>query len=161
MFKNRFTMIVGALVAGFVTSYALAQTISVPQVAIIGPNDLVAIVPGGVPSAQTKYAKPAQITSQSGYVKASPLTAFSYTFGNSQSDLVLTHSTTIAQGTVTFAPAPSDGARECVFAQNTVTTLNLAAGASTQTLNNAVTTIAAAARVCYLFSLSNLTWDRD
>lgn len=160
MFKNRFALIAGALIAG-VASYAVAQTITVPKVAIINPTDLVQVLPGGVPSSQSVYAFPKQITSQMGYQKKSPITAFSYTFGNSDSLIVLTHSTTIAQGTITFAAAPSDGAQECLFAQNTVTTLNLAAGASTQTLNNAVTTIAAAAKVCYLYSLSNQTWDRS
>ena len=79
--------------------------------------------PGGIPSAQSKYAIPAQITSQMGYQKQSPITAFSYTFGNSQSLIVLTNSTTVAQGTITFAAAPSDGANECLYAQNIVTTL--------------------------------------
>ncbi len=142
------------------TSPANNQPVARPLVTIVNPTDTIAVNPRGVPSAQSTFLNPAQITSQSGYAKYSPLTAFSYTFSNSQSDIVLTHSTTIAQGTVTFAAAPSDGARECIFAQNTVTTLNLAANTG-QSLNNAVTTIAAAARVCYLYSLANTTWDRD
>jgi hypothetical protein len=154
------TLLSAAAAALAFAGLAYAQSVPVPQVPIINPTDLIQVVPLGQPSAQSKYATPAQITSQLGYAKYSPLTAFSYTFANSQSDIVLTHSTTIAQGTITFAAAPSDGARECVFAQNTVTTLNLAANTG-QTLNNAVTTIAAAARVCYLYSISNLTWDRD
>lgn len=153
-------ILLGALAALIVSSgIVLAQPIPVPQVSRINPNDLMQVLPGGQPQAQSQYATPAQITSQLGYVKASPLTGFTYTFGNSQSDLVLTHPSTIAAGTVVFASAPSDGAKECVFAQNTVTTLTLSAPG--QTINNAVTTIAALARVCYLFSISNLTWDRD
>ncbi len=140
-------------------SLAYAQT-ATPLATIVNPTDAIQVIPRGIGSAQNVYLNPAQITSQSGYAKYSPVTAFSYTFANSQSDIVLTHSTTIAQGTVTFASAPSDGARECIFAQNIVTTLNLVAP-SPQTLDNAVTTIAAAARVCYLYSLANTTWDRD
>lgn len=139
---------------------AIAQSISVPQVQIINPTDLIQVIPKGQPSAQSVYAKPAQITSQMGYVKASPVTGFTYTFGNSQSILVLTHGSTLAAGTVVFASAPSDGAQECIWAQAAVTSLTLSK-ASTHTINNAVTTIAAASKVCYLFSLSNLSWDRD
>lgn len=157
--KKRILLAIGAGLFGFAVA-AYAQSTPVPQVSIIGPNDLIQVVPNGVGSAQSLYAKPAQITSQMGYVKASPLTAFSYTFGNSQSILVLTHSSTIAQGTVTLAAAPSDGALECVFAQNIVTTLNSVANTG-QTIDNAVTTIGAAAKVCYLYSLSTNTWDRS
>jgi hypothetical protein len=156
---KKILMAVAAGIFGFAVA-ALAQTIIVPQNAVVNPTDLFQIIPGGVPSAQNKYVTPPQITSQSGYAKFSPVTGFSYTFGNSQSYIVLTNSTTIAAGTITFAPAPSDGARECVWAQNTVTTLALAA-ASGQTLDNAVTTLSAATAACYLYSASNATWDRN
>lgn len=156
---KKLSWIAAAALVGFAGA-VLAQTIAVPQVQIINPTDLVQVVPGGIPSAQSKYAIPAQITSQMGYQKQSPITAFSYTFGNSQSLIVLTNSTTVAQGTITFAAAPSDGANECLYAQNIVTTLNLVAPTG-QTLDNAVTTIGAAAQVCYLFSISNATWDRS
>lgn len=148
-----------AVLAGFGLSVAIAQVPS--TVSIINPTDLVQVIPGGAPSAQSRYAYPKQLTSQMGYQKRSPATGFSYTFGNSDSLIVLTHSTTLAQGTITFAAAPSDGAQECVYAQNIVTALGLAAGASDQTVTNAVTTIAAAAQVCYLYSLSDKTWTRS
>ena len=154
---KKILMAVAAGVFGFVVA-ALAQT--APTSPIVNPTDLFQIIKGGVGSAQSIYVAPAQITSQSGYAKYSPATGFTYTFGNSQSYIVLTNSTTVAAGTITFAPAPSDGAKECVFAQNTVTSLALAA-ASGQTLDNAVTTLSAATSVCYLYSASNATWDRD
>ena len=156
---KKILMAVAAGVFGFVVA-ALAQTSSAPTSPIVNPTDLFQIIKGGVGSAQSIYVAPAQITSQSGYAKYSPATGFTYTFGNSQSYIILTNSTTVAAGTITFAPAPSDGARECVFAQNTVTSLALAA-ASGQTLDNAVTTLSAATSACYLYSASNATWDRD
>lgn len=160
MFGKRIALIAGAALAAAVASVAVAQ-IPVPQVSIINPNDLVQVIPRGQPSAQSQYALPKQITSQMGYQKQSPVTGFAYTFGNADSLIVLTHTTTLAAGTITFAAAPSDGAEECIYAQNIVTALALAAGASTQTVQNAVTTIGAAARVCYLYSLSNQTWNRS
>lgn len=158
--KTRFALIVGAMALGFAAS-AIAQSVSVPQVSIINTDDLVQVIPHGKPSAQSVYSTPALLVSQRGYQVKSPATGFSYTFGNSDSLIVLTNSTTLAQGTITFASAPSDGAQECLYAQNAVTTLGLAAGSASQTINNAVTTIAAAAQVCYLYSLSSLTWNRS
>lgn len=156
--KKRY-IILAAAIFGF-TAAAFAQSIPVPQVPIINPNDLLMVVPNGVPSAQSKYATPAQITSQQGYAKFSPATGFQYTFGNSQSIIILTHASTVAAGSVTFASAPSDGAQECVYAQNIVTAFQLVP-ASGQTIDNAVTALTAAAKVCYTFSISNATWDRS
>lgn len=138
----------------------LSQSISVPQVSVINPTDLFQIIPKGQPVAGNVYATPAQITAQSGYYKSIPGSLFTYTFANSTSYAAFAPAGTIAYGYVTLAPAPSDGARECVFTTNTITTLYLAAS-SGQTLNNAVTTLAANTGVCYLYSASNTTWDRD
>ncbi len=46
----------GAVAIGAVASLALAQSISVPQVTAIGPNDLFQDIAGGQPSAQSVYA---------------------------------------------------------------------------------------------------------
>lgn len=154
-------MLAAALgLVGFV-AVASAQVIGVPQVQKVGQTDLIQIIPGGRPGAQNAYATPAQINSQMGYQVASPATGFTYTFGNSDSLIVLTHSGTLATGTITLAAAPSDGAEECFYTQNTVTTLVVAKSDSTQTLNNAVTTLPAAARICYLYSLLTTTWNRS
>lgn len=149
-----------AVLVGFCGA-VVAQSVSVPQVSIINTDDLVQVIPHGKPSAQSVYSTPALLVAQRGYQVKSPVTAFSYTFGNSDSLIVLTNGTTVAQGTITFSAAPSDGAQQCLYAQNTVTTLGLAAGSASQTINNAVTTIAAAASVCYVYSLSSLTWNRS
>jgi hypothetical protein len=138
----------------------LSQSISVPQVSVINPTDLFQIIPKGMPVAGNVYATPAQITSQFGYYKSAPGSGFTFTYGNTQTYAAFAPSGTIAYGYVTFAPAPSDGARECLFTTNTITTLYLAANTS-QTLNNAVTTLAANTSACYLYSASNTSWDRD
>lgn len=156
---KKILLAVAAGLFGFAVA-ALAQTVAPPTSSVVNPTDLFPIIKGGVGSAQTIYVAPAQITSQSGYVKASPVTGFTYTFGNSQSFLVLTNAATVSQGTVTLAAAPSDGDRNCMFAQSTVTTLNLAASTG-QTLDNAITTLGPAAAACYLYSASNATWDRN
>ena len=152
------TLASAATLAGYAIS-AWAQTNPMPQVSIINPTDLVQVVPRGIPSAQAQWAIPAQLTSQMGYQKNSPVTGFTYTFGNSQSLMVLTNAATVASGTIVLAAAPSDGDQNCLYAQNTVTALVVSAPSTT--LNNAVTTIAGAAQVCYLYSLGTNTWDRS
>ena len=121
------------------------------------PADLIQVYRAG--TAAITYATPAQVTSQSGYFKGIPSTGFSYTFGNSQSFMALAPTGTISAGTIVLAPAPSDGARECFFTTNTITSLTVSASAG-QSINNAVTTLTANTGACYLYGLSNTTWDR-
>lgn len=151
------------VVAGLVgfAAVATAQNYYPPIMPIVNPLDVIQIIPGGAPSAQSKYVNPAQITSQMGYQKVSPVTGYTYTFGNSQSMIVFTGAVTPLAGTVTFAAAPSDGANECIYAQGGISTLNLAAGATGQTIRNAVTALAAASKVCYLYSQTDGFWDRN
>lgn len=95
------------------------------------------------------------------YSKSVPSTGFAEYFGNFQRTMMLKPSGTLDTGHVYLAAAPIDGAENCLFSTATVTTLTLHAGASTQTLNSAVTTLSANASACYTYSKSNTTWDRS
>lgn len=160
MYKGIIAGVVAGL-AGFGVA-AWGQNVPYPPIQpLITPSDTIPIVQGGAPSAQQKYVIAAQITSQMGYQKVSPVTGFTYTFGNSQSIILFTGTVTPLAGTVTFAAAPSDGADECLFAQGGISTLNLAAGAAGQTIRNAVTTLAAVTKVCYAYSAADGFWDRN
>jgi hypothetical protein len=150
---------VGAVLA--LSTPAFAQ-VTLPQVPSINPNtDLVQVIPGGFPRATSVFASVGLLNATNGYAKAVPLTGFSLTFANSQSYLALNPAGTLATGTVTLAPSPSDGARECIFTTQTITALTVSAN-SGQTINNGLTAASLAANtgVCYLYSSSNLTWDR-
>ncbi len=153
------TWIAAALGVLALGAYALAQVITVPTVTVVNPTDLIQIIPGGIPSAGNVYATPSQITSQSAYYKSVPLTNFTFTFGNNQSVAAFRPAGTLAGAYVTFAPAPSDGAQECIFSTQTFTALYLAANTG-QSLNNAATSLTALAHVCYTYGASNATWDR-
>lgn len=159
----RYRFLMAAVAAGAIgfAAAAIGQNYYPPVVPLIGPTDTIPIVRSGQPSAQQQYANPAQITSQMGYQKVSPVTGYTYTFGNSQSMIVFTGAVTPLAGTVTFAAAPSDGANQCVYSQGGISTLNLAAGATGQTVRNAVTSLAALAKVCYLYSAADGFWDRN
>jgi hypothetical protein len=59
-----------------------------------------------------------------------------------------------------MAPTPSDGTEACVFSTAAITTLYLTANTG-QTLSDAVTTLAANARNCYVYAKSAATWYRS
>lgn len=111
-------------------------------------------------SATLNFARPPMFTSQSEYTKVAPVTGFALTFRNFQTYLLLSPTGGLAAGTVTLAPAPADGARECIFSTQTISTLTVSANAG-QAINGAVTTLAANTGACYLYSITNLTWDRN
>jgi hypothetical protein len=159
--KHLNKILIGAAIGFLALSGAvLSQVVTLPQVQIINPTDLMQIIVKGQPSAQSQYATPAQVTSQMGYYKSIPASLFTFTFANSQSLAAFVPAGTLAYGYVTLAPNPSDGAQECIYSKSAITTLYLTAS-SGQTLNDAVTTLAALAQNCYLYSASNLTWDRS
>lgn len=98
------------------------------------------------------------------YVKNVPLTGFSLTVGNFQADLALRPAATLATGTVILPSAPVDGHRFCISSTQTVTALTLTPGAG-QTIQETITGITVAGppaptRICFLYSLANLTWNR-
>ena len=159
--KHLNKILIGAAVGFLALSGAvLSQVVTLPQVPIINPTDLMQIIVKGQPTAQSSYATPSQITSQQGYYKSIPSSLFTFTFANNQSVADFVPSGTLAYGYITLAPSPSDGAQECFYSKSAITTLYLSASAG-QTLNDAVTTLAAVTKNCYLYSASNLTWDRD
>lgn len=164
---SRRKMLWAALLAPFVLA-AVALGFAEPAVsqAING-----VLVPGfriGITTANPKGCIPssainctiAYIPPTGTYSKTAALTGFSYIFGNSQTAMLFEPAGTLAAGYIMFAPTPGDGAEECVFSTAAITLLYLSPSAG-QTLNNAITTLAANARVCYLYSLANTSWDRS
>lgn len=101
----------------------------------------------------------APLNGSQSYAKVVPSTGFTATFGNFQQELLLKPAGTLLAGYINLAPAPVDGGKACIFTTATITNLYIAAGAGA-TLADAVTTLTANGRVCYLYSLSNATWNR-
>lgn len=162
-------LLIGAALGVLVAcGFAFAQVQPIPTVSSINPTtDLIQIIPRGQPSAQSVFATPAQLATQEQYVKlnmtaAPPVAGYTQTFANSQSDVMLLANATISYFYFTFAPNPSDGARECFYANQTVTSAYPTANTG-QTVNssNTITSMTASTRYCFLYSASNTTWDRD
>jgi hypothetical protein len=106
----------------------------------------------------TTWGGMAPVNGNLSYTKVPARTGFSYTFGNFQADMLFEPTVTLDTGTVTMAPAPIDGARACIFSTQIVTSLTLNANAG-QSINNALTALAANVRHCYLYSVGDKTWD--
>jgi hypothetical protein len=156
---------IGLAVAAFlgIAGYAAAQTIPVPQVQTLNPNnDVIQVIPGGAPAANEVFAPPALITNVYGYYKSVPATGMQYAFAKNVTFAAFAPAGTIANFLVSLAANPSDGARNCIFTTQIMTSLIVSPTTAGQLINNAINgTLAANTSVCYLFSASNATWDRD
>lgn len=158
-------LFLSALLAATVlgAGYAVAQnapgnvTITAPKVLTVGPTDLFQDVVGGIPQVGNQYATAGQIAGVPSYVYAVPLTAFSLTFGNSQAWYILNPAGTLATGTITFAPAPADGQRECTVSSQTQTAITFTANTG-QTVVGAPTSMVAGTPVCFSYVASVATW---
>ena len=157
---KKFRLIALALAAVFGLSAALAQVALQPQVATVGTADLFQDVVNGQPTANSQYATAAQIAGVRGYVYNVPLTAFTLTYANSQVDMILNPAGTLATGTLTTAPNPSDGQRECVVSSQTQTALTVTANTG-QTIVNAPTALVANTPICWTFVKSLSAWERS
>jgi hypothetical protein len=146
-------LIAGLLIAGV----AVAQN-PPPGLFIASPNGTEQLnVYNTGPQITSVYLR--QMRDAAGYSKNVPLTGFSLTFGNGQSIMEMAPAGTLSTGTITMAAGPVDGQRALIFSTQAVSTLTLAANTG-QTINNAVTSLSANNAVEYLYSASNLTWDR-
>lgn len=153
--------IISAALLAFVTvgggAYVYAQTLY-PTLSKMAGNELFEVY--GLKTGTHVYVTAKQITSQSGYYKSSPATGFNYTFSNNVTWAAFSNTAADSTATITLAPSPSDGARECMFSVGGVSTLTLNANTG-QSINNAVTSLTADVAACYLYSASNTTWDRN
>ena len=138
---------------------AAAQVTPVPLIQSSHPfADLIQVIPNGAPTAQSQYEPWAGVTNVYGYYKAVVVNGFNYTFGTNVTYAAFNPATVVG-GYIYLAAAPFDGARNCMFSTQTATVTVYAN--TGQTINNAVTSLTANTGVCYLYSQSNTTWDRD
>lgn len=159
--------VAGLLVAA---GLAVAQTYPPPTAPTIHNNtDLIAIVPNGIPSAQSQYVPPAEISNAPGYVKVTPTTAigspgYYNTFAANQSYMIVVLTTTMPYSYNYTAASPSDGARECISGSGgAITQATLwATAASGQTVTGGSNvSVSSNSSACWTYSLQNLTWDRS
>lgn len=156
---NKLFIGVAALGLFAVASFAIGQAVPVPTVANVGTSDVFQDVVGGQPAAQNKYATAAQIAGVPGYVNGGAvLTAFTFTFGNSQTDYFVQPAGTLATGVLTTAPNPGDGQRECFLSTQTQTSLTLTANTGQTVANGSGIAVTALTPACWTFSAATSTW---
>ncbi len=160
MFRHTIRLAAFAALVALGAGPALAQSYQPSPLPTINPGDL--ILDTQTTGPQATFVNPAQISGTPGYVKAVPVTGFSYTFGNAQSYLLLSPAATLATGTAITALLPSDGQRECIRSTQGVTAFTLTpnpAASPAQTINGAPTALTANTPLCWTYSKSNATWD--
>lgn len=144
----------------FASGAAVSQIVSLPTVPTVATNDLFQIFPGGYPQPTNQYATAAQIAGVPGFTYTVPLTGFTLTFANSQSNMILNPAGTLATGTLTTAANPSNGQRECVLSTQTQTALTWAANTG-QTIVNPPTALVANTPVCMTYVSTLSAWQRS
>lgn len=145
----------------FAPALALAQVITPPTVTNTTQTDLLPIIPRGQPSAQSQYVLLGQAVGSPSYIYNVPVTAFSLTFANNQVWFIINPAGTLATGTFTMAPNPSDGARECVSDSQIQTAVTFTANTG-QTVVGAPTAEASANwTACFTYVASQATWFKN
>lgn len=141
---------------------AFAPAIPVPLVPSLNQNDVVQVLPRGVPSARGAYANPGWIGGLFQYSQQTPLTGFSITVPAHTSFLYLTPAGTLATGTITMEANPSDGQNLCFQSTqvNTAITYTANTGQSFGGISNGTTYATANTRICWLYNASTTTWYR-
>lgn len=152
------TLLSLSLVLGLSFGAPLALAQSVYVLPNTTQTDLVPDISRGVPSAQSQYVNIGTIGGVPSYVYNIPVTAFSLTFANSQVWFILNPAGTLATGTFTFAPNPSDGQRECVADSQIQTAVTFTANTG-QTVVGAPTAEASANwAACFVYVSPIATW---
>lgn len=154
--------IVAALAAGFGLSMALAQTIAVPQDPSLTRTDLTQVIPSGVPSARSVYYPSAALGGLEFYIHTTPVTGFTITPLAHTSFLYLTPAGTLATGTLTMEPNPSDGQRLCVLDTQTQSAITIA-GNTGQIIGVGIgllTALTANTTYCYMYEAPLTSWTR-
>jgi len=90
------------------------------------------------------------------YDYQTPTTGFTYTF-NAYNALVMNPAGTLATGTITMPAAPVDGMTITFSSTKIITTLTVSANTG-QTINNAVTTLAAGQSASYVYRAASTAW---
>lgn len=93
----------------------------------------------------------------SNYFPQTPTTGFSITIPNWANVLQLTPAGTLASGTITTPPAPTDGEIISIVSSQTVTSLTLTANTG-QTINTGVTSLVANAAPSYQYNAATGVW---
>lgn len=150
-----------ALIA--LSSGAHAQLTTAPTaITTTNPStDLVPFVPGGRAGPSQQYTLPNYIAGAPAYVDEGAVgTAWSFTFPNGVTDFIIRPTGTLATGTITTAPNPVDGQRECFLSTQTQTAITWTANTG-QTVTGAATAGVANTPQCMVYEAPVQTWYRS
>jgi len=155
--KSRLPVLIGALIAVFLSAAAFAQS---SQQLLFTPTgkELIELTPPG--SATLAYVPLAAVRDGGQYVYNVPLTGFTIVMAAEQSVVSLNPAGTLATGTVTLPPTLYDGKIVSIFSSAAITALTLNTSNSATFVPAVVTTLAANASVSYIYDKANNQWHR-
>ena len=154
--------LLASLVFAAAVGFAVAQGVSVPKVANVGANDLFQDIVNGQPQAGNVYASAGQISGVQLY--ANETTAVNgtgdpaYHFTNGVVNAFAHASGAITTATLTTEPNPTDGKRECWWADQTTTTLAWTANTGQTIDGNKHAAGIQYVSNCIVYQASNATW---
>ena len=141
---------------------AFAQNPAPAPILTVNPSvDLVPFVPNAQPRPAQQFTLPAYIAGAPAYVNELAVgTGAPFTFPNGVTNFFIQPTGTLAAVTITTAPNPVDGQRECFLSTQTTTSLTITANTG-QTINNAPTAGVANTPICWTYMASKTTWYRS
>ena len=155
------TILLAGAFAVSLAGVAVAQLVPTSQLnSQVYTDDLVQVITHSVPTSSGRYVRPKQLTAQFGYYRGAPTASFSLTLDDNATRMLLKPNGTITTGYVTFNPNPNDGQEDCLYSTQAITNFYPTANTG-QSVDSAVTTLAANASACYLYQLSSATWYRS
>ncbi len=146
-----------ALCIAALAGFAVAQTPSVFITSPVGSETIQARNSGAaITSIFLSQARDAV-----GFSTQAPSTGFSLAFTQYQSLMVISSASTLAAGTITLSPTPYNGQQNCFYTRPIVTSLTMAAGTGSATINNGLTATTALTQYCFVYSTTGNVWERS
>ena len=151
-----------ALLFAGALGFAVAQGIAVPKVVAVGPNDLFQDIVNGQPQAGNAYASAGQISGVQLYANETAAVGGTgdpaYHFANGVVNAFAHATGAITTATLTTEPNPTDGKRECWWADQATSTLTWTANTGQAIDSNVHGAGVAYISNCVVYQASTAKW---
>jgi hypothetical protein len=139
---------------------AIAQLPTPSSVLSVGATDLFLDVVGGAPSPTASYATAGLIGNTASVAYSVPLTAFTITQGVGTTWTIINPAGTLATGTFTLSPSPTNGSRACFVSTQVQSAVTFTANTGQSIVNGPGSTSMATAGtpICFTYVSSISSW---
>ena len=150
----------GLLAVAGVIGIAQAQLNTLTSVLSVGASDMFPDVVNGVPSPATPYATAGLIGNTASVAYSVPVTGFSITQGVGTTWTIINPAGTLATGTFTLSPSPTNGSRACFVSTQVQSAVTFTANTGQSIVNGPGSTSMATAGtpICFTYVSSISSW---